>query len=89
MQRKGNQGYDYTTTTVRCAAELTDEFTTGVGLHQGSALSPFLFAIIMEKLTEDIRKEAPGDMTFADYPDRITESQRRTWRFGAMHWREA
>ena len=40
--------YDGATTTVRCAAELTEEFNVGVGLHQGSALSPFLFAIIME-----------------------------------------
>ena len=51
--------YDGVTTTVRSAAELAEEFKVGVGLHQGSALSPFLFAIIMDKLTEDIRKDAP------------------------------
>ena len=58
--------YDGTTTTVRSAAGLTKEFKVGVGLHQGSALSPFLFAIIMDKLTEDIRKDAPWDMMLAD-----------------------
>ena len=42
------------TTTVRCAAGLTEEFKVGVGLHQGSGLNLFLFAIIMDKLTEDI-----------------------------------
>ena len=31
----------------KTAAGLTDEFEVGVGLHQGSALSPFFFAIIM------------------------------------------
>ena len=51
---------------MRIAAGLIEEFKVGVGLHQGSALSPFLFAIIMDKLTEDIRKDAPWDMLFAD-----------------------
>ena len=51
--RKGNQDvYDGATPTVRCAAGLTEEFKVGVGLHQGSAFSPFLFAIIAYKLTE-------------------------------------
>ena len=58
--------YNGATTTVRSAAGLTEEFKVGVGLHQGSALSPFLFAIIMDRLTEDIRKDAPWDMLFAD-----------------------
>ena len=40
--------------------------TLGVGLHQGSALSPFLFAIIINRLTEDIRKDTPWDKLFAD-----------------------
>ena len=59
-------GTDGATTTVRSAAGLTEEFKVGVGLHQGSALSPFLFAIIMDKLTENISKHSPWDMLFAD-----------------------
>ena len=35
--------YDGATTTVRSAAELTEEFKVGVGLHQSSTLSSFLF----------------------------------------------
>ena len=58
--------YDGATTPVRSAAGLTEEFKAGVGLHQGSILSRFLFAIIMDKLTEDIRKDARWDMLFAD-----------------------
>ena len=53
-------------TTVRIAADLTEEFKVGVGLHQGSALSPFLFTIIMDKLTKDIRTDALWDMPFTD-----------------------
>ena len=51
---------------MRSAAGLTEEFKVGATLHQGSALNPFLFAITMDKLTENIRKDAPRDMMFAD-----------------------
>ena len=57
--------YDEVTTTVRSAASLTKEFKIGVGLYQGSALRPFLFAIIINRLTENIRKDAPWNMLFA------------------------
>ena len=35
-------------------------------LHQGSALSPILFIMIMGILTEEVRKEVPEAMVFAD-----------------------
>ena len=54
------------TTTVKSVAGLTEEFKVNVGLHQGSALSLFLFAIIMDKLTEDISKDSPWDVLSAD-----------------------
>ena len=83
--------YDEATTTVRSAAGLNKEFKVGVGLHQGSALSPFLFVVIIDRLTEDIRKDAQWDMLFAD--DIVLSRQnigsyRRIWRFGEMHCRE-
>ena len=37
-----------------------------VGLHQGSTLSLFLFAVIMDRLTDEIRRELPWTMVFAD-----------------------
>ena len=58
--------YDGATTIVKSAAGLTKKFKVGVGLHQGSALRPFLFAIIIDRLTEDIRKDGPWNMLFAD-----------------------
>ena len=73
--------YDGATTTVRSAAGLTEEIKVGVGLHQGSALSPFLFAIIVDRLTEVIRKDAPWDMLFADEKNhRELEEDLKVWR---------
>ena len=83
--------YNRATTTVRSAAGLTKEFKIGIKLHQGSALSPFLFAIIIDRLTEDIRKNAPWYMLFADdivlsrQNYRELEEDLEIWR---MHWRE-
>ena len=43
-----------------------DDSTTAVRLHQGSALSPCLFAMVMDRMTDEIREEAPWTMMFAD-----------------------
>ena len=40
-------------TVVRCAAGTREPFAVEVGLHQESAFSPFLFAIMMDSLTEN------------------------------------
>ncbi|KAK3533833.1 hypothetical protein QTP70_032950 [Hemibagrus guttatus] len=40
--------YERSRTVVRCAVGQTEEFKVEVGLHRGSALSPFLFAIVMD-----------------------------------------
>ena len=57
------QGYK---TVVRSAAGESNTFGVEVGLYQGSALSPYLFLRLMDVLTEDVRKDAPGSMMFAD-----------------------
>ena len=44
-----------------------------VGLHQGSALSPLPFAIVMEALTQDVRLGLPRELLYADYLVLITE----------------
>ncbi|KAK3514089.1 hypothetical protein QTP70_003206 [Hemibagrus guttatus] len=47
--------YERSRTVVRCAVGQTEEFKVEVGLHQGSALSPFLFAIVMDQLSEEAK----------------------------------
>ena len=48
-----------TTTQIRTTAGLSEAFNVTVGVHQGSAVSPFLFAVVMDCVTETVRKEAP------------------------------
>ena len=58
--------YEGSETVVRCAVGTTGSFKVKVGLHQGSALSPFLFAVIMDGLTDEVRSEPPWKILFAD-----------------------
>ena len=58
--------YEESETVVRCAVGTTESFKVKVGLDQGSALSPFLFAVIMDRLTDEVRRELPRTMLFAD-----------------------
>ena len=51
--------YNNSATAVRCAVGVTEGFEVKVGLHQGSALSPCLFAMVIDRMTYDIKEEAP------------------------------
>ncbi|KAK3513643.1 hypothetical protein QTP70_028820 [Hemibagrus guttatus] len=75
--------YERSRTVVRYAVGQTEEFKVEVGLHQGSALSPFLFAIVMDQLSEEVRQESPWTMMSADDIVICSESRwRKTWRSG-------
>ena len=52
--------YEGSETIVRCAVGATESFKVEVGLHQGSALSSFLFAVIMDRTTDELRREPPA-----------------------------
>ena len=49
-------------TTVRTVVGETNSFPITVGLHQGSALSPYLFALVMNELTRHMQDEVPWCM---------------------------
>ena len=55
--------YEGSETVVRCVVGTTVSFKVKVGLHQGSALSPFLFAVIMDRLRFWITKLDAGLIT--------------------------
>lgn len=46
-----------------------------VGLHQGSSLSPFWYANVMDRLTDKIRQETSWTMMFADNTVICSESR--------------
>ena len=58
--------YEGSETVVRCVVGTTESFKVKVGLHQGSALSSFLFAVIMDRLMDKVRREPPWMMLFAN-----------------------
>ena len=52
---------------MRSAAGESNGFGVDVGLYQGSALTPYIFLLLIDVLTEDVRKDVrPGSMMFAD-----------------------
>ena len=44
----------------------SDTIKVGVGLHQGSSMSPYLFAMIMDVLARRIKDISPWCMLYAD-----------------------
>ena len=51
---------------MRTAGEVSREFEIKIGLHQWSALSPLLFAVIINVLSEHLLAENLWELLFAD-----------------------
>ncbi|KAK3539458.1 hypothetical protein QTP70_008492 [Hemibagrus guttatus] len=79
--------YERSRTVLRCAVGQTEEFKVEVGLHQGLAMSPFMFAMVMDQLSEEVRQESPCTILFADDIVICSESREQVeenlerWRF--------
>ena len=58
--------YNNVMTSIRTNDGNTDYFPIKIGLHQGSALSPYLFALVMDEVTRNIQGDIPWCMLFAD-----------------------
>ena len=52
--------YDEVVANVKTCEGITSDFSITIGLHQGSALSPFLFVIVMMSLLELFRMRYRG-----------------------------
>ena len=97
MRRKGTpekyvrlvkEMYERAETTVRCSVGRTEGFKVKVGLHQGSALSPYLFNLVMDVMVETVKKEAPWSMMFAD-DIVLCETTRERLEDKLEEWRKA
>ena len=51
---------------VRVGDGYSKEFGVGVGVHQGSVLSPLLFIIVLEALSREFRTGCPWELLYAD-----------------------
>ena len=58
--------YKRTNTRVIVYSELSEEFESKVGMHQGSVLSPFLFALVEDVVTEFARNCVLSELLYAD-----------------------
>ena len=52
--------YENSKTKVKVGSEFSEEFSVAVGVHQGSVLSPLLFAIVVDVVTGNARKDLRG-----------------------------
>ena len=51
---------------VRVNGQYSEEFGVGVGVHQGSVLSPLLFILVLEALSREFRTGVPWELLYAD-----------------------
>ena len=71
--------YEEAKTNVRVDSELAEEFGVKVGMHQGSVLSPFLFAVVVDVATEFAREGALCELLYNDDLVMMSETIEELW----------
>jgi hypothetical protein len=84
--------YDNIVISIQISDRDTNDFPINIGLHQGSSLSPYLFALVMDEVTRDIQCGIPWCMLFEDdvvlVGMRVGPELTRSWRCGDELWRQ-
>ena len=73
---------------VNVDSELSEEFEVKVGMHQGSVLSPVLFAVVVDVVAEFAREGTLSELLYGDdlvLMSEITEGLRNKF----LKWKEA
>jgi len=79
--------YEGAKTCVRTPVGNTEYFPVEVGLHQGSAISPYLFALILDEISRGIQDSIPRCLIFDDI---VLVSETAEGLSGRLEqWREA
>ena len=80
--------YEGAETKVRVGSGLSEEFSVKVGVHQGSVLSPKLFAMVIDEVMKNVRKGWMKQILYADDPVLMGETMKEL-RENFDEWREA
>ena len=77
--------YEGVKTKVRVGSAYSEEFEIKVGLHQGSVLSPLLFAIVVDVVTEKARRSGINEILYADdlvlIGETMNDLKERFWKW--------
>ena len=63
-------------------------FPVGVGVHQGSVLSPLLFALVVDVLSGSVRKDVLWNLLYADDLVLLAESMEQLGK-DFLDWKQA
>ena len=68
--------------------QYSEEFGSGIGVHQGSVLNPLLFILVMDVLSHEFRTGVAWELLYADYLVLIADTQEgyiaklKAWKAG-------
>ena len=82
--------YDSAKIRVRVGSAYSEKFEVKVGVHQGSVLSPLLFAIVVDVITENATRGVVNELLYADELDLMSETKedlRKDFGIGSMYWK--
>ena len=71
---------------MKVGTHFTEEFEVNVGVHQGSVLSPLLFAIVFDLVTNEIKEGMLQEILYADDVVLIAETMTE-WQEKFYGWK--